>query len=97
MPIKTVYYDLKGIHDSAGYDEVMKALTSIGGVQTVTLEPQKHRVIVSFEDTQTSIFAFKAALTTVDYISEPFPIDAPANPNNDRNLVDDLLKDGKLP
>lgn len=96
MTIQTVAYDLKGIHDPAGYEHVMTALTTIDGVQAVNLEPQNHRVVVSFDDTKTSVFAFKAALTTVDYISEPFPIDAPANPANDRNLVDDLANDGRL-
>ena len=37
MAIQTVAYDLKGIHDPAGYEEVMKALTTIGGVQAVHL------------------------------------------------------------
>lgn len=96
MTIQTVAYDLKGIHDPAGYEQVMTALKNITGVQKIELQPDNHRVVVSFDDTQTSVFAFKAALTTVDYISEPFPIDAPANPANDRNLVDDLANDGKL-
>lgn len=51
MAIQTVAYDLKGINDPAGYEEVMKALTTIGGVQAVHLEPESHRVIVSFDDT----------------------------------------------
>ena len=96
MAIQTVAYDLKGIHDPAGYEEVMKALTTIGGVQAVHLEPENHRVIVSFDDTQTSVFAFKAALTNVDYITDPFPIEAPANPANNRTLMGDLAKDGRL-
>ena len=37
MAIQTVAYDLKGINDPAGYEEVMKALTTIGGVQAVHL------------------------------------------------------------
>lgn len=96
MTIQTVAYDLKGIHDPAGYEHVMTALTTIDGVQAVNLDPQNHRVVVSFDDTKTSVFAFKAALTTVDYISEPFPIDAPANPKTNRTLVDDLVATGKL-
>lgn len=96
MTIQTVAYDLKGINDPNGYDEVMKALTTIGGVQAVQIEPQNHRVVVSFDDTQTSVFAFKAALTNVDYINEPFPIEAPANPANDRTLAGDLANDGRL-
>ena len=96
MSIQTVAYDLKGINDPQGYEAVMKALTTIGGVQAVHLEPENHRVVVSFDDTQTSVFAFKAALTNVDYINEPFPIEAPANPANDRTLIDDLQDTGKL-
>lgn len=96
MTIQIVAYDLKGINDAEGFDHVMKAFTTIDGVQTVNLEPENHRVIVSFDDTQTSVFAFKAALTNVDYISEPFPIDAPANPANDRTLAGDLAQDGRL-
>ena len=62
MAIQTVAYDLKGIHDPAGYEEVMKALTTIGGVQAVHLEPENHRVSFSFVDTQTSVFALQRAL-----------------------------------
>lgn len=96
MTIQIVAYDLKGINDAEGFDHVMKAFTTIDGVQTVNLEPENHRVVVSFDDTKTSVYAFKAALTTVDYISEPFPIDAPANPANDRTLAGDLAQDGRL-
>lgn len=92
MAIQTVQLGLKGINDPAGFDEVMQALTTIGGVKAVNIEPEHHRVVVQYEDTDTSVYAFKAALTNVDYISEPFPIDAPANPANDRTLADDLAK-----
>ena len=96
MAIQTVQLGLKGIDNRAGFDEVMKALTSIGGVTAVQLQPEQHRVVVQYDDTKTSVYAFKAALTNVDYISEPFPVDAPANPNNDRNLIDDLEQQGML-
>lgn len=96
MPIQTAQVDLKGISDPQGYQDAMTALKNITGVQAIDIQPENHRVLIQYDDTQTSIFAFKAALTNVDYISEPFPIDAPANPNNDRNLVDDLAESGKL-
>ena len=96
MAIQTVQLDLKGINDPSGYDDALMALKTIGGVQSVDIQPELHRVLVQFDDTQTSIYAFKAALTNVDYISEPFPIEAPANPRNDRNLVDDLAKTDRL-
>lgn len=96
MPIQTVQVDLEGINDPAGYDYAMTALKNITGVQKIDLQPANHRVIIQYDDTQTSIFAFKAALKNVDYISEPFPIDAPANPNNDRTLIHDLASNGKL-
>ncbi len=96
MAIQTVQLGLKGISDAEGYDYAIKALSTIGGVQQVKLEPENHRVLVQFDDTQTSVFAFKAALTNVDYISEPFPIEAPANPANDRTLAGDLANDGRL-
>ena len=96
MPMQTVQVDLKGINDPTGYDYAMTALKNITGVQKIDLQPENHCVIIQYDDTQTSIFAFKAALKNVDYISEPFPIDAPANPNNDRTLIDDLENSGKL-
>lgn len=96
MAIQTVALGLKGINDEAGYQDVMTALKNITGVQKIRIQPEQHRVIIQYEDTDTSIYAFKAALTNVDYISEAFPIDAPANPNNDRSLIDDLEDTGKL-
>lgn len=96
MAIQTVALDLKGIYDEAGYQDVMTALKNITGVQKIQIQPEPHRVVIQYEDTDTSIYAFKAALTNVDYISEPFPIDAPANPNNDRTLINDLENTGKL-
>lgn len=96
MPIQIAQADLKGISDPEGYQAVRTALQNITGVQKIDIQPENRRVLIEYDDTQTSVFAFKAALTTVDYISEPFPIDAPANPLNDRNLVDDLVNDGKL-
>lgn len=96
MPTQLAQVDLKGINDEQGYQDAMTALKNITGVQKIEIQPENHRVLIQYDDTQTSIFAFKAALSHVDYISEPFPIDAPANPNNDRTLVDDLVQSGKL-
>lgn len=96
MSLQTVVLGLKGIHGAEGYQEATKALTTIEGVSNIEIQPEQNRVLVSFDDTKTSIHAFKAALTTVDYITEPFPIDAPANPNNDRTLLGDLEQDGRL-
>lgn len=96
MPIQVAQVDLKGINDEQGYQDAMTALKNITGVQKIEIQPENHRVLIQYDDAQTSIYAFKAALTNVDYISEPFPIDAPANPDNDRTLIDDLENTGKL-
>lgn len=63
MAIQTVALDLKGIDDAQGYAAVERALGTIGGVTAMRLDPAAHRVLVEYDDTQTSVHAFKAALT----------------------------------
>lgn len=96
MAIQTVTLGLGEMTDSNALSQAMTALTTIDGVEAVEFEPEQNRVLVRYDSTKTSAHAFKAALTTVEYIAEPLPFVAPANPNNDRTLVSDLEKQGKL-
>lgn len=94
MAIQTVTLGLGEMTDDNALNEAMKALTTIDGVEAVEFE--QNRVLVRYDTTKTSEHAFTAALSTVEYITEPLPFVAPANPNNDRTLADDLAKQGKL-
>lgn len=84
MAIQTVRVSLDHIDDPNGLSSVETALKNINGVTGIALEPAQNSAVVSFDDTQTSIYAFNAAITMVDYVTQPFPEDAPANPHNDR-------------
>jgi hypothetical protein len=35
---------------------------------------------IHYDDTKTTVHAFVAAISMVDYVTQPFPIDAPQNP-----------------
>lgn len=96
MAIQTVTLGLGEMTDNNALNEAMRALTTIDGVEAVEFEPEQNRVLVRYDTTKTSEHAFTAALSTVEYIAEPLPFVAPANPNNDRTLVSDLEKQGKL-
>ena len=82
MAIQTVQVSIKNIDDQAGLEEVMTALKNIDGVQTIELVPEQDVAYVRYEDTDTSIHALTAAISTVDYVTQPFPVDAPQNPDN---------------
>lgn len=81
MAIQTAQVSIANIDDKAGLDQLMTALKNIDGVSAVELLPDSDIAYVRYEDTDTSIHALTAAISNVDYVSQPFPIDAPQNPN----------------
>lgn len=96
MTTETVTLGLGEIADAEALNQAMMALKTIDGVDKVDFDPTHNVVSVHYDTTKTSAHAFKAALTTVEYITEPLPLVAPANPNNARTLASDLSETGKL-
>ena len=82
MAIQQVQFSIKNIDDAEGLESVITALKNIDGVQAAELSPENYVGTVRFEDTQTSIHAITAAVSMVDYVTQPFPVDAPQNPKN---------------
>lgn len=82
MAIQQVQFSIKNIDDAEGIEGVITALQNIDGVLAAELSPESDTGVVRFEDTKTSIHAIKAAVSMVDYVTQPFPVDAPANPKN---------------
>lgn len=82
MAIQQVQFSIKNIDDAEGIEGVITALQNIDGVMAAELSPESDTGVVRFEDTKTSIHAIKAAVSMVDYVTQPFPVDAPANPKN---------------
>ena len=83
MAIKMAQVSIENIDDTKGLDSVMTALKNISGVIDIELDTTSHIANVRYEDTDTSIHALTAAISMVDYVTQPFPIDAPQNPRND--------------
>jgi len=83
MAIKMAQVSIENIDDAKGLDSVMTALKNISGVIDIELDTTSHIANVRYEDTDTSIHALTAAISMVDYVTQPFPIDAPQNPRND--------------
>lgn len=83
MAIQTVQVSIENIDDREGLEEVMTALKNIEGVSAIELLPDRDIAYVRYEDTDTSIHALTAAISTVDYVTQPYPLDAPQNPHND--------------
>ncbi|WP_201550178.1 heavy-metal-associated domain-containing protein [Psychrobacter fjordensis] len=83
MAIQTAQVSIENIDDAAGLTSVMTALKNITGVTAIDLDTTRHVAIVRYEDTDTSIHALTAAISMVDYVTQPFPIDAPQNPHHD--------------
>ncbi len=83
MAIKMAQVSIENIDDAKGLDSVMTALKNISGVVDIELDTTSHIANVRYEDTDTSIHALTAAISMVDYVTQPFPIDAPQNPRND--------------
>lgn len=84
MAIQVAQVSIKNIDDREGLEGVMTALKNIQGVSAIELLPNSDIAYVRYEDTDTSIHALTAAISMVDYVTQPFPVDAPQNPKNDR-------------
>ena len=82
MAIQMAQVSIENIDDKAGLESVMTALKNISGVTTIELDPVQAIATVSYDDTDTSIHALTAAVSMVDYVTQPFPIDAPQNPRH---------------
>ena len=82
MAIQTAQVSIENIDDEDGLDSVMTALKNISGVNAIDLDPVHDVATVSYDDTDTSIHALTAAISMVDYVTQPFPIDAPQNPHH---------------
>ena len=83
MAIKIAQVSIENINDAEGLESVMTALKNITGVTGIELNTDSHTALVRYDDTQTSIHAFTAAISMVDYVTQPFPIDSPQNPHYD--------------
>lgn len=83
MAIKIAQVSIENINDTEGLESVMTALKNITGVTEIELNTDSHTALVRYDDTQTSIHAFTAAISMVDYVTQPFPIDSPQNPHYD--------------
>ncbi|MGM8889227.1 MULTISPECIES: heavy-metal-associated domain-containing protein [unclassified Psychrobacter] len=83
MAIQTAQVSIENIDDAEGLDSVMIALKNITGVTAIDLDAASSIATVRYDDTDTSIHALTAAISTVDYVTQPYPIDAPQNPNYD--------------
>ena len=80
MSIKVAQVSIENIDDAEGLDSVMVALKNITGVKAIDLDAATNIALIRYDDTDTSIHAFTAAISMVDYVTQPFPIDAPQNP-----------------
>jgi copper chaperone CopZ len=80
MAIKVAQVSIENINDVEGLESVMIALKNITGVTAIELDADSHTALLRYDDTKTSIHAFTAAISMVDYVTQPFPIDAPQNP-----------------
>ena len=83
MAIKIAQVSIENINDTEGLESVMTALKNITGVTEIELNTDSHTALVRYDDTQTSIHAFTAAISMVDYVTQLFPIDSPQNPHYD--------------
>lgn len=83
MAIQTAKVSIENIDDDEGLKSVMTALKNITGVTAIELDPDNNVATIRYEDTDTSIHAFTAAISTVDYVTQPFPLDSPQNPHHD--------------
>lgn len=80
MAIKMAKVSIENIDDDEGLDSVMTALKNITGVTAIELDADSNTALIRYDDTDTSIHAFTAAISMVDYVTQPYPIDAPQNP-----------------
>ncbi len=82
MAIRTAQVSIENIDDAEGLESLMTALKNITGVTAIELNPDNDVATISYDDTDTSIHAFTAAISMVDYVTQPFPIDSPQNPHH---------------
>lgn len=82
MSIQTAKVSIENIDDSDGLESLMTALCNITGVMDIELNPQDNTALIRYEDTDTSIHALTAAISMVDYVTQPYPVDAPQNPHH---------------
>lgn len=82
MAIQIAKVSIENINDTEGLESVMTALKNITGVTAIELDPENDVATVSYDDTDTSIHALTAAISMVDYVTQPFPIDSPQNPHH---------------
>ena len=82
MAIQIAQVSIDNIDDAEGLDSLMTALKNITGVTEIELVPDKDVATVRYDDTDTSIHALTAAISMVDYVTQPFPIDSPQNPHH---------------
>lgn len=80
MTIQHAQVDIHNIDDEEGRQSVLTALYNITGVVEVALVQSGKAARVHYDDTQTSIHALTAAVSMVDYVTQPYPVDAPQNP-----------------
>lgn len=83
MAIQMAKVSIENIDDAQGLDSVMTALKNIHGVTAIELDAATDTAVIRYDDTDTSIHAFTAAISMVDYVTQPFPIDSPQNPHHD--------------
>lgn len=80
MAIQVAQVSIENIDDAEGLESVMTALKNITGVTEIELQPENRMAFIHYDDTKTTVHAFVAAISMVDYVTQPFPIDAPQNP-----------------
>ena len=78
--MKTVTIKISGMHCAACSNGVERSLKKVPGVDRAEVNLATQSALVRYDDTKTSIHAFTAAISMVDYVTQPFPIDAPQNP-----------------
>ncbi|WP_413190993.1 hypothetical protein [Psychrobacter sp. AT9] len=83
MAIQVAQVSIENIDDAEGLDSLMTALKNITGVTAIELDPDNDVATMRYDDTNTSIHALTAAISMVDYVTQPFPIDSPQNPHYD--------------
>lgn len=82
MSIQTAQVSIENIDDAEGLDSLMTALSNITGVTDIQLDANNDTALIRYEDTDTSIHALTAAISMVDYVTQPYPVDAPQNPHH---------------
>lgn len=82
MATQVAKFDINGIDDKHGVESIVTALQNIDGVIDIEIDSNNNVGLVHYDDEQTSIHAFKAAVNMVDYVTQPYPEDAPQNPDN---------------